>query len=94
MRSRISLADLLEAKVLPPNTSLVWRRRQLRVTYEAKLLASGRIELATGESFDTPSGAARRLNNNRAVDGWLIWRVGNASGPPLDQIRRKLSSSK
>jgi hypothetical protein len=92
MRSKISLADLLEANILSPNTTLVWPRR--KVTHTAKLSATGRIELATGESFEAPSGACRRLNNNLSVDGWLVWRVGDSSGPRLDELRKKLRSSK
>lgn len=92
MRSDISLADLLEAGILSSGTILVWPRRG--VTHKAKLLSTGRIKLATGETFETPSGAAAQLNSKRAVDGWLAWRVGGESGPRLAEIRKNLQRSR
>jgi hypothetical protein len=93
-RSAISLRDLLEAGILSPGTILVWRRSRSSVTHKAKLLATGQIELATGGKFDTPSGAATELNSRPGVDGWRVWRVGNESGPRLDEIRKNLLESR
>jgi hypothetical protein len=87
-RSKIGLDDLIKSGVLTAGTVLVWPRRTM--THSAKLLATGHIRLATGDVFDTPSGAAKHLNDGRPVDGWLAWRVTDESGARLADIRETL----
>ena len=38
------------------------------------------------------TGAAKHLNNDKPVDGWIAWRLKN-SGEQLSTLRAKLSSS-
>lgn len=89
---RVRLADLMDAGLLAPNTQFVWRRqREYRgITHKAKLTAAGRIELSGGKTYPTPSAAARVLNDDRPVNGWVVWKVGNERGPSLADVRKQL----
>lgn len=89
MESRITLSELLQAGILSPNTDIVWRRYS-GVTHKAKVTADGQIEIASGEKCRTPTAAARMLNGDRPVNGWMTWRVGDKKGPTLSKVREQL----
>lgn len=88
MESRITLSELLRAGLLSPDTDIVWRRYS-GVTHKAKVTADGRIEIANGNICPTPTAAARMLNGDRPVNGWVAWRVGDKKGPTLSQVREQ-----
>jgi hypothetical protein len=88
VESKIRLSELLQAGLLSPNADIVWRRYS-GVTHKAKLTADGKIKIASGDICATPTAAARMLNGDRPVNGWLTWRVGDRKGPTLSQVREK-----
>lgn len=92
MESRITLSELLRVGLLAPNTDIVWRRYSGE-THKAKLTADGKIKIASGDICPTPTAAARMLNGNRPVNGWVTWRVGDRKGPTLSQVREKLQQN-
>jgi hypothetical protein len=64
------LSPLLKAALLKAGEELVWKRR--KSTHIAVVTADGWLELEDGQSFDTPSGAARALAGYE-VNGWRNW---------------------
>ncbi len=63
---------------------LVWERRRRGQTVVARLRADGVVELPDGRAFTDPSAAATAaVDAEHQVDGWRLWRVGTADGPPL-----------
>lgn len=84
-----SLADLLAAGKLKAGETLVMRRRSAP-PIEATIERDGRIR-AGREVFATPSGAAKRLMDVRAVDGWLRWRVPRLGYRSLAEVREERS---
>ena len=81
----MSLKELLELGKLREGEDLVWNRRSLKVQHRAKVLADGVIQTADGVVHKSPSGAAKHLNENKPVDGWLAWKL--PSGKPLGSLR-------
>jgi hypothetical protein len=86
--SKVSLSDLIDSGLLSRDTVVVCYYKG--ITHEAKLTAKGLIRTAGGETFKTPSAAARRFNGDRPVNGWVAWRVGSKSGPRLASVRKQL----
>lgn len=84
--------DLLKAGMLTEGDILIWKRRVQGITHEARIHKDGAIETSDGKRHKTPSGAAKHLNNDKPVDGWIAWRLKN-SGEQLSTLRAKLSSS-
>ena len=82
--------DLLKAGLLKENEILIWKRRVQGSTHEAHILSDGLILTSDGKSHKTPSGAAKHLNGNKPVDGWIAWRVKD-SGASLAELRAKLN---
>lgn len=81
----MSLDHLLKMGKLSVGDELTWSRRSLKLVYKAKVLAGGKLQTADGLVHKTPSGAARHLNNNKPVDGWIAWKLSN--GKPLGSLR-------
>jgi hypothetical protein len=86
--SKVSLSDLIDSGLLSRNTVVVCRYKG--VVHEAKLTAKGLIQTASGETFKSPSAAARRFNGDKPVNGWVAWKVGSKSGPSLAKVRKQL----
>ncbi len=64
---------------------LVWFRERRGQRLTAQLRADGLIELPSGEIFGDPSTAAQIASHAALhVDGWGVWRLGDA-GPTLHQ---------
>lgn len=86
------LASYLEAGALKPGDRLVWHRRNHRTTHYATVLPDGnlRVELPDGthRTFGSPSAAASELAGN-PQNGLKVWRLGQADGPSLDELRPK-----
>ena len=81
----MDLGALITLGKIRVGEELVWPRRGLGVKHAAKVLAGGRIQTADGVVHKSPSGAAKHLNENKPVDGWLAWKL--PSGKPLGSLR-------
>jgi hypothetical protein len=66
------LEELLSRGKLRAGERLVGTHRGTE--HSAELLADGRIRVADGESFKSPSYAARHITD-RSTNGWLFWSV-------------------
>ena len=80
--------DLLKAGILNEGDTLIWKRRVQGITHEARINNDGTIETSDGKKHKTPSGAAKHLNNDKPVDGWIAWRLKH-SGVQLITLRAK-----
>jgi hypothetical protein len=89
---RVLVADLIEAGLLAAGDSLTWHRPRLGVTYRAKVLKNGAIELDDGRVFASPSVAAIRAADIPASDGWYVWRVDDRGGTLLNDLRIELAN--
>jgi hypothetical protein len=90
VESRITLYELIKAGLLPVDTDIFWRRYN-GVTHKAKVLADGQIKIASGDICPTPTAAARKLNGDQPVNGWMSWRVGDKTGPTLSKVREQIA---
>lgn len=62
---------------------IVYRHRGVDHVAEVE---EGRIVLADGQTFDSPTGAARALNGDVSVNGWRVWsRDGRSIGDIVDR---------
>ena len=86
------IVDLLESGSLSAGQELIWNRRVAKQVHLAVVGQDGSITTVDGVKHKTPSGAAKHLNNDKPVDGWIAWRLKN-SGEQLSTLRAKLSSS-
>ena len=82
---------LLKAGLLSEGDILIWNRRTQGVTHEARVLKDGLLETSDGAKHKTPSGAAKHLNGDKPIDGWLAWKV-QKSGLSLAGLRESLIS--
>jgi hypothetical protein len=78
-----SLGTLLSQHWLAPGDLIEWNRRNSGVTVTASVTADGLIEFASGELFDSPTGAASFAAGHRQ-NGWTAWRV--RTGDTLDEL--------
>lgn len=83
------LKQLLSKGILNAGEELIWKRRVMKENHLAVLNADGTITTADGKKHKTPSGAAKHLNGNKPVDGWLAWRV-KSSGLSLSALRENI----
>ncbi|MGV8968310.1 MAG: hypothetical protein ACOH2F_18760 [Cellulomonas sp.] len=84
------VADLMLAALagqLGAATTLVWSRQRRGQRFVATLRLDGLIQLPDGAVFADPDAAAAAVAASEyAVDGWRLWRVGDA-GPALADLR-------
>ena len=83
------IADLLKKGDLNVGTELIWNRRVAKQIHVAIVNQDGSISTSDGVRHKTPSGAAKHLNGNKPVDGWLAWKV-KSSGLSLSTLREKI----
>jgi hypothetical protein len=86
----VSLSQVAEIVAAP--AELVWKRARKGERHQATLLASGRIRLADGREFLSPSGAAMASTDVVSYNGWSAWRVGD-DGPTLDDLRHQVAAA-
>jgi CBS domain-containing protein len=86
---RVTVADLMEARLLRPGESLRFTRPRMRKTFRAEVTDQGRLRLTDGQEFQSPSRAAMFAASMRAVDGWHAWIV-ESTGRSLDAMRQEL----
>jgi hypothetical protein len=82
--------DLIEGGLLQPDTRLYFRRRLGEAPHESVVTDRGRLRLADGREFDSPSAAGRAAAKVSAVPGWIAWHVGSADGTTLHELRAEL----
>jgi hypothetical protein len=81
----MSLSQLIKLGKISVGDELTWTRKSLQVKHLAKVIEGGKIQTSDGSIHKTPSGAAKHLNANKPVDGWLAWKLPN--GKPLGSLR-------
>lgn len=81
------LVELISQGLLKDGDVVVWKRRTGLV--EATVKAPGFLLTSDSVKHKTPSGAAKHLNGNKPVDGWLAWRL-KATGKPISTLRDAL----
>ena len=80
----------MRAGLINTGTEIVWNRRASLNSHSAVINANGTITTSDGKVHKTPSGAARHLNGNKPVDGWLTWKV-KQTGKSIGEIRLRLN---
>lgn len=85
----VTLTEVAEAIGAP--FDLVWNRPRKGTRYEATLLPGGKIRLADGREFPSPSGAAIAAASVASYDGWYAWRIGGDTGHTLHDLRHQLA---
>lgn len=89
----VSLADLLSAGLLHSGMELTGARGG--VSHSAKVLDDGRLEIADGSVFSSPSAAGAKAMNVEACNGWDFWRAPTSKGPQrLSRLRQTLTEAK
>ena len=84
-----TLRDLLDAGLLTQGQRLFWQKQNSRSQFEATVLESGKILTLDGQIHNSPSSAARHLNNGISTNGWRVWKI-SADGNSLSDIRELL----
>jgi hypothetical protein len=85
----MNLKDLIELKVLKDGDEIIWSRKSQGIFHIAQIVEGGKIMTADGVLHKTPSGAARHLNNNRPINGWIAWKI-KSSRKDLDSFRKNV----
>lgn len=80
------VVDLINKGSLNAGQELIWNRRVAKQLHLATVNQDGSITTADGTKHRTPSGAAKHLNGNKPVDGWLAWKV-KSTGESLASLR-------
>ncbi len=78
--------ELVQKGSLRAGQEIIWNRRVAKQIHLATVNQDGSITTADGVKHKTPSGAAKYLNGNKPVDGWLAWKV-RSSGVTLASLR-------
>lgn len=81
------LTELISQGLLKDGDVVVWKRRSGSV--EATIKPPGLLVTADSVKHKTPSGAAKHLNGDKPVDGWLAWRL-KSTGKPISSLRDAL----
>jgi len=80
------VVDLVKQGSLTVGQELIWNRRVAKQIHLATVNQDGSITTADGVKHKTPSGAAKHLNGNKPVDGWLAWKI-KSTGVSLASLR-------
>ena len=80
------IVDLLKLGSLTAGQELIWNRRVAKQFHIATVNQDGSITTSDGMKHKTPSGAAKHLNGNKPVDGWLAWKL-KSTGNSLASLR-------
>ncbi|MFE1320874.1 CBS domain-containing protein [Kitasatospora phosalacinea] len=82
----MTVGDLVDAGCLDVGSDLTFERPQCGETHRATVAADGKVKLADGQLFGSPSRAAIAAVGSGSFDGWRAWTLGD--GRTLDQIRQ------
>ncbi|WP_127126813.1 hypothetical protein [Georgenia sp. SYP-B2076] len=86
----VGLAQI--ARALGGDTPLLWSQLRRGIRHEATLTAAGALVLGDGSTFEDPDAAATAASGRVDVDGWRVWRFGEA-GPSLADARSELTAA-
>lgn len=86
----MNIKDLIKIGSLQVGDELIWNRRSLGMQHTATVVTGGLIQTADGQLHKTPSGAAKHLNGNKPVDGWIAWKSKKV-GKSLAELRSQIS---
>lgn len=78
------------AQYVGEDITLVWLQLRRGVRHEALLQESGVMVIADGREFRDPDAAACAVSGREDVDGWRVWRFGEA-GANLADAREELA---
>ncbi len=78
------------AQYVGEDITLVWLQLRRGVRHEAVLQESGVMVIADGREFRDPDAAACAVSGRDDVDGWRVWRFGDA-GANLADAREELA---
>ena len=62
----------------------------MKTAHTAIISKDGLLTTTDGVSHKTPSGAAKHLNGNKPVDGWIAWKSKKV-GKSLAELRSQIS---
>ena len=82
----MKLSVLLKSGLISAGEELIWNRRVAKQIHIAIVNEDGSISTADGVKHKTPSGAAKHLNGDKPVDGWLAWKI-KKTGESLSSLR-------
>jgi hypothetical protein len=82
----MKLSELIKSGLISAGEELIWNRKVAKQIHIAKVNQDGSISTADGVKHKTPSGAAKHLNGNKPVDGWLAWKI-KSTGVSLSSLR-------
>jgi len=85
---RVTLADLVDARLLTPGDRLEFKRPRLGETHYATVTQAGGLALDGGQEFRTPSRAAITATGGGSLDGWYAWALPDERS--LDTLRQQL----
>jgi hypothetical protein len=83
----VTVRDLVTVGLIEPESILVWNRPNVGTTYYANITSDGLIKTLDGEEFDNPSAAIFHSSGLGNINGWGAWRVDDAEGQTLAQVR-------
>ncbi|MDO5700216.1 MAG: hypothetical protein Q4P36_01945 [Bowdeniella nasicola] len=78
------------AEYVGEDTVLVWRQLRRGLRHTITLRVSGELVTEDGQVFRDPNAAACAVSHREDVDGWRVWRFGEA-GANLDDARHELA---
>lgn len=86
----MTIRKLVEKGLIKSGEEIIWNRRGLKESFVAIIQSDGTILTEDGKRHKTPSGAAKHLNANKPVDGWLAWKI-KRTGVLLAELRKQLN---
>lgn len=85
----MNLNELIALRILKIGEELIWNRKSKGIFHIAYIVEGGKMRTADGILHKTPSGAARHLNNNMPVNGWIVWKL-KSSRKSLGSLRKNV----
>ncbi len=83
--SRTTLKDLIKSGAIKVDDAIMMNISRGKVI-KATITSNAKIQLESGEMFDTPSAAARFVRNGVSTNGWATWRL-QSNGTQLGKLR-------
>ncbi|OXN00811.1 GmrSD restriction endonuclease domain-containing protein [Bifidobacterium vansinderenii] len=82
---RITIGQVIDAGLLVPGETLVWKRPRLGQEWIATVTRDGRLQLEDGSKHATPTAAARAASGKASGAGLDVWRR-QSNGQKLSEI--------
>ncbi len=86
---RVTVTDLLAASLIEPDAKLMFERPRFGEIHYATVTPTGRIRLAEGGEFSSPSAAAQAAAGAGGLAGWRDW-ILISTGETLNRLRQRL----